>query len=86
MFKFVFMLHGHEHEHGHGHGLATDMDLDTDVDLEMDANTDNMETDMYTYMSKKTALWSFQLILISLKIKIAKSVTFIEAIQLNHPR
>ncbi len=59
-----------------------DMDLNTDVDLEMDANTDNMETDMYPYMSTKTALSRFQLILISLKIKTAKSVTFIEAIHL----
>jgi hypothetical protein len=61
----------------------TDMDLDTDVGLEMDMNTDNIETDMYTYMSKKTACLPFQLILISLKIQIAKSVTFIEAIHLN---
>ncbi len=63
--------------------IDTDMDLDTDVDLEIDVNTDNIETDMYTYMSKKTALLHFQLILISLKIKIAKSVTFIEVIHLN---
>ncbi len=39
----------------------TDMDLDTDVGLEMDANTDNIETDMYAYMSKKQHFCPFNL-------------------------
>jgi hypothetical protein len=39
--------------------LGTDMDLDTNTDLETEVNTDNTETDMYTYMPKKQHFSAF---------------------------
>ncbi len=65
--------------------IKTDMDMDLDTEMDLDTDTD-METDMYTYMLKYSAFFALEIYLISLKIRIAISVTFMEAIHFENQR